>query len=191
VFESSIFNNIVSAVSSATGLSSSNPGFSGQDFFCFSSKSEISQFPDIKVNILDSSYSTFTLTIGSEHYMQYFGSASSSGKECFLFRIENGNTLNILGTPTLNAYYVVFSKADSQVGFAPIAGCGTGALAGANTVALPNDSTDSHPRKPIVPFVIAGALVLAATVAIAVAVGIYRHRRAAPSQQFVGMSEHL
>jgi len=74
-----------------------------QACFYFTDRSDISTFPPIDVTMQDTNFQDFTLSISSEHYLQYFPKLSSSGKYCYLLRIEPSGSINILGTPNLNA----------------------------------------------------------------------------------------
>jgi len=77
---------------------------------------ELQYFPDVVVKLGGG----VTLTVPPTTYFQ-----PKLGSECLVLFFGRGQRTgpNILGQPLMEAYYTVFDKQNSRVGFAPIAGC--------------------------------------------------------------------
>lgn len=80
--------------------------------------SDLAYFPDVSLELEGG----VSLRIPPEGYLQpYRGSGDCH--EFLIYKASSQSPINIIGQAVMESYYTVFDKANSRVGFAPLAGC--------------------------------------------------------------------
>ncbi|XP_005107565.1 beta-secretase 1 [Aplysia californica] len=124
-----VFKALVAAIERTWEVKKINPWdlpgesfFSGEDILCFSDMEEpFELFPVVSFYLLQSENSSFRLDITAQHYLRPVQSVDGKGlvpdEMCVKFGFSPSTTGAVLGAVLMEAFYVVFDRNNSRVGF--------------------------------------------------------------------------
>ncbi|GAB6018642.1 Beta-site APP-cleaving enzyme [Chamberlinius hualienensis] len=118
-----VFEKTVEIFKTETHLADPVPDefWSGNAVMCWlSGNGPINLFPHLQISIAHSPNTTFTLEIPPQQYLRYVGDILNPlwTRSCYRFAIDPSDSGAVLGTVTLEGFYLIFDRQNKRVGFA-------------------------------------------------------------------------
>ncbi|XP_064650764.1 beta-secretase 1-like isoform X2 [Lineus longissimus] len=120
-----VFSQLVQLIRSEVNVVLPNPPpdkfWSGMDILCWAQdRTPFDAFPMITMSLLMNKNTTFNINISPQQYLRAIGNSydTSEYQDCFKFAVTASTTGTVLGAVVMEGFYVVFDRAQKQVGFA-------------------------------------------------------------------------
>ncbi|KAH9508728.1 Beta-site APP-cleaving enzyme [Bulinus truncatus] len=117
-----VFIELVTAIQTkiqVAGIDSSYQSFfDGDEIMCFTDMNRLFyDFPVITFSVMVSENSSFKLHLTPQHYMRPLEMENEGGSSCVKFGFSPSTTGTVLGAVLMEAFYVVFDRNSSRIGF--------------------------------------------------------------------------